>query len=512
MPVRKLLHIFLILVLSLSSFAQSGKKIKLIKADAIEYDADLIKAQRLVGNVVLEHDDSRMYCDSAYLYEESNRFESFGSVRITDQKDLTISGQRLDYDGDERTAKIYEDITLRDGEMTLTTDYIEYQLDDRRASYFQGGKIVSSVNRNILTSEMGHYFADGKVMHFKNNVVLDNPKYTMYTDTLHYQSVSEQSFFLGPTEIISDDNKIYCENGWYDTRNDRARFGENAHIWSNEQQLLGDSIYYDRIIGFGEAFGDVLILDTINNIKISGQYGKHLEAEDLSYVTDGALMEQFFDSDTLMLHADTLRMTADTLQMRRITAYNGVRIYKPDLQGVCDSLNYSEADSLIHMYVDPFIWSEENQISGERIDLRTYDGNISELYTENMAFIISQVDSLHYNQIKGRTLTGFFIENELRKVNIDGNGECIYFAIEEVSPDSLSESLETKTRIIGVNKGTCSSMVIHINERTISTVNFITRPDNAFYPLDKLSQEELSLKDFTWNLKARPLGSWDLFR
>lgn len=509
---RNSLYIFTFLLIGLSSFSQEAKKIKLIKADAIEYDSKLVKAQRLIGNVILEHDGSRMYCDSAYLYEESNRFESFGSVRISDQEQLTIRGKRLDYDGKGRIAKIYEDITLKDGDMTLTTDYIEYLMDERRASYFQGGEIVSTSNRNVLTSGMGHYFADGKVMHFKDDVVLTNPEYTMYTDTLHYHSATEQSFFLGPTEIISDENKIYCENGWYDTQNDQARFGENAHIWSNEQQLLGDSIYYDRSIGFGEAFGDVLILDTINKIQISGQYGKHLESENMSFVTEGALMEQYFESDTLMLTADTLQMTADTLEMRRIAAYYGVRIFKPDLQGVCDSLNYSEADSLIRMYDEPFIWSEENQISGERIDLKTFNGTITQLYTENMAFIISEVDSIHYNQIKGRTLTGYFLDNELSRVDIDGNGECIYFAVEDAPLDSTSTSLEPESRIIGVNKGACSSMVIRIEDRAISTVNFITKPENAFYPLDKISLEELSLKDFSWNLPARPLGPWDLFR
>ncbi len=165
---RSLLTIsFLFLIVLLA--AQQPKKIKLIQANVIEYDANLVKAQRLIGNVILEHQGSRMYCDSAYLYEESDRFESFGHVRITDQEKLTINGDRLDYDAAERMAKIYENITLRDGDMTLTTDYIEYNLDNRRASYFGGGKIVSTANQNVLTSEDGHYFAESKIMHFKDD-------------------------------------------------------------------------------------------------------------------------------------------------------------------------------------------------------------------------------------------------------------------------------------------------------------------------------------------------------
>ena len=367
---RTAFYIVILLLSSQLAQAQQSKKIQLVRADVIEYDSRMVKAQRLIGRVIFEHEGSRMYCDSAYLYEQTNRFESFGNVRITDQEDLTIRSKRLDYSADDRKAKIYEEITLRDGEMTLTTDYIEYTLDERMASYYGGGKIVSSANRNVLTSSMGHYFADSKVRHFKDTVELRNPQYTMYTDTLHYHSYSEQAYFLGPTIIDSDENRIYCENGWYDTVNDKARFGENAHIWSNEQQLLGDSLYYDRVAGFGEAFGDVFIIDTLNSLQISGQYGRHLEEYDLSYVTDGALMEQFFEEDTLLLHADTLQMTADTLDKRKITAFYGVRIFKTDMQGVCDSLVYTEADSLIRMYDEPFLWSEENQIIGEHIDLK----------------------------------------------------------------------------------------------------------------------------------------------
>ncbi len=507
---RRILTISFLLA-SLILAAQQTKKIKLVQADIISYDAKLVKAQRLIGKVILEHQGSRMYCDSAYLYEESNRFESFGHVRITDQNKLTITGERLDYDADERMAKIYEDITLRDGDMTLTTDYIEYDLDDRRASYFGRGKIVSSVNRNVLTSEAGHYFAESKIMHFKDDVLLTNPQYTMVTDTLHYHSYNEQAYFLGPTTIFSDNNRIYCENGWYDTVNDRARFGEHAHIWSNEQQLLGDSLYYDRNLGFGEAYGNVAILDTVNRIEITGDFGKHMEKNNMSFVTERALMRQYFDSDTLHLHADTLFMSADTLSMRHIAAYKGVRIYKNDMQGVCDSLIYTEADSLIRLFNEPIIWSDENQITGEHIDIKTTEGKVISLFTENMAFIISAVDGVNYNQIKGRELNGFFKDNELVKVSINGNGESIYFAVEE-EVNEVNGVKEVTEGILGVNISTCSDILIRIKDREISQVNFIKEPANAFYPLDKIDPASLTLKGFSWNMDLRPKGAWDMFR
>ena len=504
-------RIYVILFLTcmhLTSYAQTPKKIKLVKADAIEYDMRLVKAQRVVGSVIFEHEGTRMFCDSAWLYEEENRLKAFGKVRINDPKGMSLTGDELDYNGNERLAEIRKDVIMRDGDMTLTTDQVQYQLDERQASYYGGGKIVSQVNQNVLTSKSGFYFATEKVFHFKKDVKLVNPKYTMYTDTLHYHSYNEQAYFLGPTTIVSDENKIYCENGWYDTKKDRARFGENAKIWTSEQILSSDSLYYDRTKGLGEAFRNVVIEDTINKIQIRGDYGRYLELQDESYVTGKALMEQYFIKDTLTMHADTLRMLPDTLDKRRILAYHGVRMFKPDMQGICDSLSYSEADSTMSMFYEPVLWSEENQISGTQIDLLAYEGHIDKMFIVEKSFIISQTDSVHYNQIKGREMIGYFTNNELRRVSVHGNGEAIYYATEESGDTTGTAPVE----IIGVNKGACSNIVIYIKDREIHRVNFITKPDNKFYPLDKIPAEELILKDFLWIDDKRPMSAKDLFR
>jgi len=379
---------------------------------------------------------------------------------------------------------------------------LTYPLDDRVGSYYGGGKIVSTKNRNVLVSEIGNYFAPSKVFHFKNEVVLTNPDYVINTDTLHYHSYSEQSFFLGPTEIKGKQDLIYCENGWDDSMNDIAQFEENAYIWSNGQQLKGDSLFYDRNRALGEAFENVALIDTTNSISIFGQYGRYLENEDLGMVTDSALMAQYFDNDTLYLHADTLTAQPDTVEMRLIRAFNDVRIFKPDMQGSCDSLTYSERDSLIVMYSEPVIWSEENQISGEQISLETWEGQINRLYSNGDAFIISEIDTTHYNQIKGENLTGYFIDNELNKVLIEGNGEAIYFAVEE--KDSVSI-------IIGVNKSTCSNIWIYITDSEIDRVNFMTQPESSFHPMDKLPEGGLRLKNFSWLGDKRPRSLADLF-
>jgi lipopolysaccharide export system protein LptA len=505
---KRLAILIILFSLGVVLSAQTTRKIKLIKANSIEYDSRYLKAQRILGNVVFEHEGSRMYCDSAWLYEDENRLKAFGKVKIIDPSGMSLVGNGLDYDGNEQLAEVREDVVMRDAEMTLTTDLVQYQLTDRRASYFGGGKIISSKNNNILTSESGFYFADSKVFHFKDDVELVNPDYTMFTDTLHYHSYNEQAYFFGPTTIISEENNIYCENGWYDTIKDRARFGENAKIWSKEQTLSSDSLFYDREKGLGEAFRNVLIEDTTNRVQIRGNYGQYLELKDESYVTGQALMEQFFKTDTLFVHADTLRMLPDTLEKRRILAYYNVRMFKRDMQGICDSLCYAEADSTLSMFEEPILWSDVNQISGTQIDVFAYEGKLQQFFIPSESFIISEVDSIHYNQIKGREMRGQFKENALKTVTISGNGECIYYAT-EAEEDSIPHP---EARIIGVNKGACSDIRVHLIDNEIDRVNFMTKPENAFYPLEKLDAKELILKDFIWKDALRPKDRNDLFR
>ncbi len=480
--------------------AQDSTLIKLHRADVSEYDASYAKAQRLIGNVMFEHQGAIMECDSAWLYEETNIMKAFGNVRITQGDSIFLNADRLIYKGDSNLAELFEDIKLRDKDMTLTTEYLKYDTHTKIATYFNGGKIVSSENNNVLTSKQGSYLAESKSLHFKDSILLVNPEYTMETDTLQYGMESEQAFFYGPTTIKSKNDVIYCENGWYDTKNDLAQFNKHAYLWSAGQQLLGDSLYYDRNMGLGEAFGNVTVRDTINDFSIKGEYGKYLELEDRSYVTGRALYQQFLETDTLHLHADTLYSEPDTLQRKIILAYPNVKFYKNDMQGACDSLSFSETDSLLEMFVDPVIWADDNQITGEKIEIKSFDGKLHSLACRRKAFMASKIDSTHFNQIKGKNLFGFFKNNELYKVDINGNGESVYYATDDADGS-----------FIGVNKSTCSDITVYIKDRAVARVKFKIQPNSAFYPLDQISKSELILKDFRWEESRRPKSAEDIF-
>ena len=249
------------------AIAQDVKEIKLVKADVLEVD-ESVDANRLIGNVIFKHEGALMYCDSAYLFRD-NSMKAWGTVRVVQGDSLRLFGDSLHYIGDEKLAKRRGNVLLVNKDMTLTTNYLDYNRVDGMAYYLGGGKIVNNSERNSLTSNIGYFFPDQNRFFFKDSVKLVNPEYTIESDTLMYNTQSEVTYFYGPSTITSKDNTIACNSGWYDTANDRSEFTGQAWIESADSRIGGDSIYYDRKAGIGKAFGHVTVIDSTQDLVLS---------------------------------------------------------------------------------------------------------------------------------------------------------------------------------------------------------------------------------------------------
>jgi len=502
--VKIVLSIFIFLSFGLSLYAQDKErktKITIKKADRLYRDESVSDAQILQGNVVFLHDSAWMYCDSALIFEKDNSLEAYGNIRVNQGDTLSITGDSLLYSGNEKLARLRGNILFKNKELKLTTNVLNYDLNSGIGTYHSGGTIISSENNNKLTSNIGTYNSKTETLFFKDSVRLTNPEYTIESDTLTYNTLSEVSYFHGPTFIRSKENLIYCEHGWYDTQKEISSFWRNTYIISKEQKLEGDSIYYNRNIGIGEAYGNVQITDTTNHIIINGEEAIHDEVNDSSMVTGNAIFTQIEDLDTLYLHADTLTFKIDSVtKQQSFRGFHNVALFKKDIQARCDSIVYNETDSLMRLFIEPIIWSDENQLTGESITLKTSGGNISNLFIKYDALIISEVDTTNYNQIKGKTITGFFKNNELDQIFVEGNGETIYFLGDEGKP------------VTDMNKSICTDIEIKLDSSQIQTIKFITNPSSKMSPISSLSEKDKKLEGFLWKISDRPRSREDLLK
>ena len=499
--------VFIIFILSSQQPAQTTQqttKVFLEHADVQSYNEDIDKdRQVLTGNVVFRHDSSFMYCDSAYYFEQRGSLEAFGSVRMEQGDTLFVFGDYLYYDGNTRLAKLrynvrMENIQQDSSIVTLFTDSLNYDRMEDICYYFEGGMIVDAENE--LTSIDGQYSPATRLAIFNNEVKLENPSFTLNSDTLHYHTESKIATILGPSVIVSDSSTIYSSRGWYDTEQNTSLLLDRSEVFSGDRLLIGDSIIYNRDTGFGEVFGDIFLHDTLNKVILTGQYGYYDEKTEYAFATDNAKCFEFSQGDTLYMRADTFQMFTIDSTARELKAFHNVRFYRIDIQGVCDSMHYFSKDSVLCMYKDPVLWNEQYQLYGDTIKIFMNDSTVEYAHVIQYAFAVEELDSTYYNQLKGNDLKAFFDGNEVRSIEVDGNAESIYYPLED---DGAK---------IGLNETQSPYLRLTLAENKMKELAIWPNPQGKMTPIPDLQPDQKLLKGFYWYDYLRPLDKDDIDR
>ncbi|MBN2166938.1 MAG: organic solvent tolerance protein OstA [Marinilabiliaceae bacterium] len=485
-----------------NSYGQSKKKMRidLVNADSLNVDEKKYGKgnNAIFGNVKFRHETTDLFCDSAFQYNDSNYISAYGRVHIIQDDSIHLYGDELTYFGNTSIANVRKNVKMINGNVTLLTDFLDYDRKNAVAYYFNRGSVKNA--ENTLNSNWGFYHPNTNELFFKDSVTLYNPDYTIFSDTLKYHTQTEIASILGPTFIVNNSSTIYSEDGYYDTKNDYAQLLKNSYVQGKEQLLKGDTINYNRITGIGEVFSNMEIIDTINSIIIKGDYGFYNELTKEALSTKNAQLLQYQNGDTLFLHADTLRSDPipDTTS-NIIRAYHKVKFYRRDMQGMCDSMVYNQLDSTNTMYKEPVIWSEGSQMTAQQITMFNKNNVLDRVALDKSAFIISLEDSSMYNQIKGRDMMGYLVNNEIYKIDVDGNAQTIYYP-------------KDGDVIIGVNKAESTNMTIFFKERKPNRIILRNQPSGIMNPPYLLPAEELKLQGFIWLEYFRPKNKFDIFK
>lgn len=467
-------------------------------------------AQLLVDQVCFRHDDAYLYCDSAYFFQNDNSFLAYGHVRIIQGDTLAIYGKRLTYFGDEKMARLRGDVRMVNRDVELITDSLNYDRKNDVGYYFNGGELHN--NEDTLTSELGYYYPNTKVAVFTKNVVGRNKDMLMLSDTLRYNTETNLATILGPTHITYEDSThIETRRGWYNTKTEQTMLLDSSYVMHESgKYLFADTIFYDNKHGKGEGFSHVELRDTTRDMSLFGNYGYYIEKDEIGLVTDSALLVEYSSSDTLYLHADTLytHLMKDTIMVdsvSRDTSYKvvlgfpNVRLYRNDLQGIADSTFFNTKDSTLCLMKLPVIWSDEKQITGDTIRLYSID---STDYTRviGKAFLCEQVDSTMFNQLSGKEIIGYIRDEELRKVDVNGNAQCIFFPEEDGGG------------IIGMNTIESSYLYAYIVDEKLDRLVFTPSPSGSCLPLDMVVSDRMYLPNYSWHIEKKPVDKNDLFR
>ena len=495
---------FLLLILFTSiSFCQEKRKIE-YQAEIQEADEEKYPgASILIGNVKMNHEGIDLTCQQALYYKKENFFKAIGNVFIKQGDTITQTSDYADYDANSKQALSWGNVILKDPTMTLTTDTLQFDRLNQKLYYKSYATIKDETN--TLKSKIGNYYLESKKFTATTRVTVVNPEHNLESNHLDYYTDSGYTYLYGPSTITNTENqnKIYCERGFYNTKTDISHFVKKAKLYLKERTVEGDSLYYDKNKGFASATNNIQVIDTLQNFVTKGNYAEIFEEKDSLFVIKKAVAISIVEKDSTFIHGDTLLVTGRA-KKRIIRAYHHVKIFKADLQGKCDSIHTNQETGLTKLYKNPVVWSDKNQITGDTIYLKSNidTKKLDSLKVFNNSFIVSK-DSLSendFNQIKGRNMFGKFEKNKLRNLLVKGNAESVYY-----NRNEETNVIETITKEIS------SNIEFLLFAGVIESIKYLKASDGKTYPLSMLPEDVKKLKGFIWRESEQPKKMEDIF-
>ncbi len=460
----------------------------------------------LTGQVILGHDSTIFYCDSAVLNREQNSFRGFNHVRSVSVKGkdtVVLKCDSIFYFGKNKLAYAYSHVELQKDSVTLYTDTLKYDIKHDSAFYLGWGKIVSK--SDTLISSYGLYVVRQKKAYFWRNVKILSKKYKIYTDTLVHDLKNDISYFYGPTWIRSDSNYIFTKYGFFDHKKNIAAAKKFAQIGYKHHIIQAQEIFYNRKTGIGQAFRDVKIVDTVQHYTLTGGYAQfdRYKSQFLMTVKPTLLQVDNNDSlwlygDTLYSYIDTLRQAQDTFVFRKVLGYRHVKVFHRHLQMKCDSIVYSFLDSTIYMYGSPVLWSDSIEMYADKAELSTIKSEPYQLILDGKAYIIEHTLENTFNQIYGDKIIINFKYRHIYRVDVYKDAKAIYF----IYSDSV---------LIGINDLQCDTIQIFMKNRRVNSIKAYGNPSGKLVPPSMATKKDKFLDGFQWLDQYRPKRPSDIY-
>jgi lipopolysaccharide export system protein LptA len=499
-----------------------------IFADSLSYLGDEEIAE-LFGNVSLLNKDKELYTDRL-IYNLKTKVASYftGATLVNDSTQLT--SRRGYYYVETNDAYFKDTVNVVDPEFSLNCDTLQYNTTTNIATFHGPTRIIQ--NESKIYCESGFYNTSTRDAKLYNNtqfikgdqqatadtiiydgtlkeVILNkNARFTekdknATADRMRYVETTEITFMEGNAVYNSKDQNIVSDTIVYDSKKNKYKTISRSIIIDGSQILKADVVDFDDVKGVGHAEGNVIWVDTAEHLTIICDEVDYIKETDYILAKgERPMLISMVDNDSLWLTSDTLVSFREHPEdsLRTVLAYNDVRIFKSDLQAICDSLSYSTGDSLFNFYNNPIIWSDTSQFSADTVHIQMANNKIDRIFLVDKSFIINSPDELFFNQIKGKLVTAFFEENDIRRMKVVGNAETVYYLMDE------------EDAYVGVNKSICSEMMIYFGNNQIDDIRYYDTPNGELTPMKKANHDLFLLEGFKWETKRRPMALEDLLK
>ncbi len=427
------------------SSPQYVKKTKKAWANFIRYNGKL-KEILLMGNAYVE-DTASLAFASIIRYNEKTEVTTLSGSAFIRDKNRTITGDTVVYDALKETYSTRGRTHIVDGAQILEADQVDYDTD-REIGSAKGRVIWQDTLERIIIQ-----------CHFVEHS--DKTKYLKAVGG------------FDTTTVIQDSLQVVVPKG----RPLLIKLMESDSLFVSADTLLSLRP------------SDLVKRDTSTKTRTPAPGSLLIDTSAVAKDTIVAL-ESFAES--------TAKEKKE--EERIILAYREVRIFKNDMQAVCDSLSYSRADSMFRLYKKPFIWADQSQFRSDTVIMLLANNRIDQALLRNESFIVTSPNNSVYNQIKGRNSIASFTDGKVSSVRVEGNSQSVYYVLDD------------DNKYIGVNKTECSDMKLVFTNNDVTRIVFYDQPKSSLTPMKSADLEALKLPGFSWDAALRPKSVEDISR
>ena len=498
-----------------------------IFADSVIYKG-FTRVADLFGDVVLVNNDKKLFTNKLN-YDMNTKIATYNTKATLDNGRTQLTSRRGQYFVAQNQAFFKDQVIVVDKDFNLKTDTLRFDTKNNIATFLAPTLIYMRDSGQFYT-EKGFYdlqndnaaftktpqyrkqnqvatadsmFYDGKtaILTLKGNAFTQDSGRTAKANTIKYNRKNKESQLEGQAQYIDEKQNIVSDTILYNPETKTYATRGRSKIINEAQILEANFVDFDSKDSVGIARGNVFWQDTASKTTLICEKMQYDQRRDYIKASgERPILTSLIDKDTLWLRADTIitfkNNVTDTT--RALIAYYKVRMFKSNFQSVCDSLFYSEKDSVFRLFKKPIVWSDTSQLTGDTMRILLKNKKIDRIFLKNNAFIVNSKDEIFYNQIKGREITATFEGDDLRRMFVEGNAESVYYALDD------------KSAYISVNKMLCSSMLVLFGDNKVDGIKFFTQPKATMYPMKQADHDALKLKGYKWEKALRPKNLNDL--
>lgn len=509
------------------------------------------------GGIHIQKPDSFDIWSDYLVYYSRTKIAKFRGGVIFEDSTARLSTDSLDYNLDTDIGYFWGGGSLTTDSSVLTSETGTYY-HRRREAVFNGKVHLANPEFDLYSDSM-RYDTREQVAWFIALTRIESGEDVIVTNTGYYDTRTHQAKFGDGTEMVSGTTRIVADELIYDRE---AGYGEATGnvIWQDTAEqitIIANYAEYLDSIDYVLATGDPLLIDVNDEDTLylsadtlitkkrpyfpavtdvmapdslytaSDSYRvlpDNMRLQDSTAVADTLLIPDADPTDPVTVEIptgdttagsarDSLLQAADstnakpllpvaTDSIRIFYAFNNTRMLNGRLSGDCDSLFFSQADSVFRMHGMPHMWVDTTQFSGDSMHMVLRNGGLDRILIYRNAMIIHENAVGVYDQTKGTLITGYFRDDALKRMVVEGNGESIYF----IQDDSSA--------YLGGNKSLCSRMILYMKDTTdeVDRITFLTKPEATFTPMSMIQMGTYNLEGFHWLIERKPFTVYDIVR